>query len=84
MPELNTERITKHTLVLTEDELASLREAARLALIDSVPSIHTKTWQQFVVLGKGATRATKGDTTANGSQRIHLDSLVINESRPGF
>ncbi|MEV3995800.1 hypothetical protein AB0K62_08920 [Streptomyces halstedii] len=57
MPELNTDRVTKHTLVLTDQELASLREAARIALSDSRASEHTKPWQAFVRLGLPATRS---------------------------
>ncbi|MEW1719788.1 hypothetical protein [Streptomyces sp. NPDC093109] len=69
MPELTTEQVTTHTLTLTDDELASLREAATTALSDSSASVHTRHWQAFARLGIGPTRSRRAavltDTYAN-------------------
>ncbi|MGW1182975.1 hypothetical protein ACWD7Y_05255 [Streptomyces drozdowiczii] len=63
MAELTTEKVTTHTLTLTDEELASLRLAASTALNGSVPSPHDCHWREFARLGMPATRT---DTTRNG------------------
>jgi hypothetical protein len=59
VPQLTSKQTTTHTLTLSDDELASLREAARIALADSRASVHTTHWQAIARLGMPATRSPK-------------------------
>lgn len=52
MPELTTETITRHTLVLTDDELHALRQAALCAIEHHPEYEHADTWKTFGKLGK--------------------------------
>lgn len=75
MPELKTERVTTHTLVLTDAELAALRNAARIALDDNARAAFDQThghpdwfgspdpatWETFTRLGLSATRGSRSD-----------------------
>jgi hypothetical protein len=79
MPQLNTEQVTTHTLVLTDAELAALRNAARIALDDDARAAFDKkhsypdwygspdpaAWQAFSRLGLSATRGSLSDQLAN-------------------
>lgn len=70
MPKITTERITLHTLQLTDTELAALRNAARIALDDDSRAAFDKThghpdwhgspdpaaWRAFARLGLPSTR----------------------------
>lgn len=69
MPELNTEHVTRHTVTLTDTELESLREAARIALSTVEGTcVFTNDWKALRSLGK-ATRSTasRADALANPS-----------------
>ncbi|MFD5057419.1 hypothetical protein [Streptomyces sp. NPDC058394] len=69
MPELNTEHVTRHTVTLTDTELESLREAARIALSAiGETCVFTDDWKALRSLGK-ATRSTASltDTLAHPS-----------------
>ncbi|MFD3777342.1 hypothetical protein [Streptomyces sp. NPDC058612] len=52
MPELTTQKITTHTLTLTDDELIALREAGAMAIKHDNESKHVKAWRSFAHLGK--------------------------------
>ncbi|MFD5903599.1 hypothetical protein ACFWHG_19165 [Streptomyces microflavus] len=58
MPDLTTEKVIRHTLHLTPEELRALRTAAKAALgahLDA-PEADKATWQAFIDLGKPNTR----------------------------
>ncbi|MFJ2162561.1 hypothetical protein [Streptomyces sp. NPDC087856] len=75
MPELTSEHVTTHTLVLTDAELAALRNAARIALdVDARAVFDQKhhhpdwfgsrdpaAWETFTRLGLSATRGNPSD-----------------------
>lgn len=66
MPELKTEQVTTHTLILTDAELAEWREAARCALdLGGDKDEHTDTWRMISRLGLSATRGSLSDQLAN-------------------
>lgn len=57
MPKITTERVTTHTLTLTDAELAEWREAARCALdLGGDKDEHTETWTTISRLGMPALR----------------------------
>lgn len=78
MPKITTERLTLHTLQLTDAELAALRNAARIALDDDARAVFDKThghpdwhgspdptaWRAFARLGLPVTRNEGGDRDA--------------------
>lgn len=58
MAELTTEKVTRHTLHLTPEELRALRRATKAALgafLDA-PEAEKTAWQAFIDLGKPPTR----------------------------
>ncbi|MFM9811614.1 hypothetical protein ACKI16_24265 [Streptomyces scabiei] len=69
MPELKTEQVTTHTLILTEAELAEWREAARCALdLGGDKDEHTDTWRTISRLGLSATRGRTAEITINHAE----------------
>ncbi|OSZ58677.1 hypothetical protein OQI_20440 [Streptomyces pharetrae CZA14] len=57
MPQLNTETVTTHTLVLTDAELTEWREAARCALdLGGDKDDHATTWRTISRLGLSPAR----------------------------
>ncbi|MFE7516121.1 hypothetical protein ACFU8I_33545, partial [Streptomyces sp. NPDC057540] len=52
-----TETSRRHTVVLTDSELESLREAARVALLHTDQGIYTNDWRALRRLGKSPTRS---------------------------
>lgn len=62
MAELNTQHVTTHTVTLTDFELESLCEAARMALDATDTCVHTNAWQALSRLGKGPLRTARSRT----------------------
>lgn len=68
MPELITEKVTTHTITLTEAELEEWREAARCALdLGGDNDDHTDTWRTISRLGLSATRGSLTDQLGDRS-----------------
>lgn len=68
MPKLTTEKVTTHTLTLTDAELAEWREAARCALdLGGDKDEHAATWRAISRLGLPATRGSLSDGLAKRS-----------------
>lgn len=79
MAELRTDRVTTHTLTLTDAELGALRNAARIALDDDAraafdtkhghPDWHGSpdpaAWKAFTCLGLSPTRGSLTDGYTN-------------------
>lgn len=61
MPQLMTEQVTTHTLVLTDAELDAWRDAARRALdLAGDSDDHTPVWRTIARLGLPALRGDVG------------------------
>lgn len=62
MPELTTEQVTTHTLVLTDAELHAVRQAALCAIEHHPDYEHAGIWRVFGTLGNAPTRVPKQST----------------------
>lgn len=60
MPELKTEKVTTHTLVLTDTELHAVRQAALCAIEHHPDYEHADIWREFGKLGKVTRGGTEG------------------------
>lgn len=74
MAELKTEKVTAHTLTLTDAELNEWREAARCALdLGGDKDEHAATWRTIARLGLSPTRH---DAHAHEAPSLHTNMQV--------